>query len=183
VPDLTIVLDLPPEISRVRRAADPRRSGNDRMEAEAEEFHDRVRQRFLDLARREPHRYLVLDGSDPREQVQQAIRLRVRDLMPISPRRRADLEVRLTEEERARRRRASAEAEVRRLDAEIRDRSRQETQARLAEQLRAQQEIEEQLRQEEAGLSGRRSTGQATDLTAADRDPTQAGGSSSDRPR
>lgn len=149
VPDLTVLLDLPPEISRVRRAADTRRAGEDRMESLPEEFHERVRQRFLDLARREPHRYLVLDGSDPREQVQEAIRRRVRDLVPISPRRRADLEVKLTEEERTRQRRADAESEVRRLDAELRGRSRDEARARLEERRRVREEVEEQLRREE----------------------------------
>jgi dTMP kinase len=183
VPDLTVVLDLPPEISRVRRAADPRRQGEDRMEAETEEFHERVRQRFLDLARREPHRYLVLDGSDPREQVQDVIRRRVRDLVPISARRRADLEVKLTEEERARQRRATAEAEIRRLDAELRGRSQEEAQARLAEQRRLREEIEEQLRQEETLRVEDEPAEVATDVAAPERDPSQAGGSSTDLSR
>jgi dTMP kinase len=150
IPDLTVLLDLPPEISRVRRAADTQRRGEDRVEAQPEDFHERVRQRFLDLARREPHRYLVLDGSDPREQLQEAIRRRVRDLAPISPARRADLESRLGEEELARQRRAAAEAEVRRLDAELRGRSRDEAQARQEARRRAREEVERQLWAEEA---------------------------------
>ncbi|MEJ2577500.1 MAG: dTMP kinase [Kineosporiaceae bacterium] len=154
VPDLTVVLDLPPEISRVRRSADPQRHGEDRMEAQSEEFHERVRQRFLDLAHREPHRYLVLDGSDPREQVQEAIRRRVRDLIPISRRHRADLEVKLVEEEATRRRRAAAESEVRRLDAELRGRSRDEARAREEARQRARAEAEEQLRRETQGRRG-----------------------------
>jgi dTMP kinase len=154
VPDLTVVLDLPPEIYRVRRSADPQRHGEDRMEAQSEEFHERVRQRFLDLAHREPHRYLVLDGSDPREQVQEAIRRRVRDLIPISRRHRADLEVKLVEEEATRRRRAAAESEVRRLDAELRGRSRDEARAREEARQRARAEAEEQLRRETQGRRG-----------------------------
>ncbi len=149
MPDLTVLLDLPPEISRVRRASDTRRSGDDRLESEPEDFHDRVRQRFLDLARREPHRYLVLDGSDPRQELHEAIRKRVRDLLPISARRRADLEVKLTEEEHTRQRRATAEAEVRRLDAELRGRSRDEVRARQEARRRAREDVERQLREED----------------------------------
>ena len=96
VPDLTVLLDLPPEISRVRTGRRPATAaGDDRLESLPDDFHERVRERFLDLARREPHRYLVLDASDPREQLQEAIRRRVRDLVPISAARRADLESRL----------------------------------------------------------------------------------------
>ena len=149
VPDLTVLLDLPTEISRVRRAVDAARCGDDRMESLPDDFHERVRHRFLDLARREPHRYLVLDGSDPREQLQEAIRRRVRDLAPISPARRADLESKLGEEEFARQRRASAEAEVRRLDAELRGRSREQARARQEARRRAREEVERQLRAEE----------------------------------
>ena len=167
VPDLTVLLDLPPEISRVRRAADAARSGEDRMESQPDDFHDRIRQRFLDLARREPHRYLVLDASDPREQLQEVIRRRVRDLAPISPAHRADLESKLSEEELARQRRASAESEVRRLDAELRGRSQDEARSRQEARRRAREEVERQLRaeeverrrQEEAGRSGEREPG------------------------
>jgi dTMP kinase len=57
VPDLTILLDLDPEVG-LARAGDP-----DRLEAEPLEFHRRVRQLFLDLAVAEPARYLVVDGA------------------------------------------------------------------------------------------------------------------------
>lgn len=167
VPDLTVVLDLPPEISRIRRAADTRREGEDRMESLPEDFHERVRQRFLDQARREPHRYLVLDGSDPREQLAQVIQGRVRDVLPISARRRSELESRLGEEERIRQRRADAEAEVRRLGAEMRGRSRDEVRARQEARRRAREEVERQLRAEEA-LLRRRETGPAAGAAPAE---------------
>lgn len=57
LPDLTIVLDIDPSIG-LSRVADP-----DRLEAQPLEYHQRVRQGFLDLADREPGRYLVLDAS------------------------------------------------------------------------------------------------------------------------
>jgi len=62
VPDLTVVLDLDPEVG-LARAGDP-----DRLEAEPLDFHRRVRQGFLDLAAAAPARYAVIDASrDPDE--------------------------------------------------------------------------------------------------------------------
>jgi dTMP kinase len=77
VPDLTILLDLPPQAGLGRRA----RSA-DRLEAEPSEFHERVRAGFLDLARREPGRYLVLDATRPAAELTAEIEERVRDLLP-----------------------------------------------------------------------------------------------------
>ena len=57
LPDLTIVLDIDPEVGLVR-AGRP-----DRLEAEPMDFHRRVRQGFLDLAARDPHRYAVVDAD------------------------------------------------------------------------------------------------------------------------
>ncbi len=61
-PDLTILIDLPPEIglARVRARSDGQL---DRMEQEAIEFFEAVRQGYLDLAASEPKRFIVLDGS------------------------------------------------------------------------------------------------------------------------
>ena len=151
VPDLTVLLDLPIEIQRVRRAGDAERPGDDRMESLPEALHQRVRQRFLDLARREPRRYLVLDASEPRDVLQAAIRGRVRDLAPISPRRREELVARLAGEEDARRRRAAAEAEVLRLDAKLRGRSRDEARARQEAMRQAREEAERHVRGELGG--------------------------------
>ncbi|MGN6751028.1 MAG: dTMP kinase [Intrasporangium sp.] len=59
-PDLTIVLDVTPEVGRERRG-----DVHDRLEAEADDFHAAVRQAFLDLAARDPERYLVVDAGLP----------------------------------------------------------------------------------------------------------------------
>ena len=60
-PDLTIVVDVPAAVGRARRG-----SVHDRIESEGDDFHERVRQHFLDLAAAAPQRYLVLDGTaDP----------------------------------------------------------------------------------------------------------------------
>ena len=76
-PDLTILLDLPPQAGLGRRA----RSA-DRLEAEPSEFHERVRAGFLDLARSDPGRYLILDATRPADELTTAIRERVRDMLP-----------------------------------------------------------------------------------------------------
>jgi len=77
MPDLTILLDMPPEAGLGRRT----RSA-DRLEAEPPEFHRRVRAGFLALARAEPSRYLVVDASQPVEQVTQEIKDRIREILP-----------------------------------------------------------------------------------------------------
>ena len=77
MPDLTILLDMPPEGGLGRRA----RSA-DRLEAEPPEFHRRVRAGFLALARAEPSRYLVLDASRPVTEVSQEIKDRIREILP-----------------------------------------------------------------------------------------------------
>ncbi|MDQ1084738.1 MULTISPECIES: dTMP kinase [Microbacterium] len=61
LPDLTVLLDLDPAAARRRLDADEKPF--DRLEAEKEEFHARVRAGFLALADAEPERFLVLDAE------------------------------------------------------------------------------------------------------------------------
>lgn len=65
-PDLTILLDLTVEESKKRRHSRGQNSGEgeDRIESEAQDFHQRVRQGFLDQAQSAPEKWLVLDASD-----------------------------------------------------------------------------------------------------------------------
>lgn len=65
-PDLTLLLDVDPEIGLNRRAA---AGGGNRFETEALLFHDRVRNGFLSLAQKEPKRIKVVDAGQPFEQV------------------------------------------------------------------------------------------------------------------
>jgi dTMP kinase len=72
-PDLTIVLDVPAEIGLDRAA---RRRGNgagDRFEAEALDFHKKLREAYLDLAGREPDRCAVIDAAAPPDTVADAV--------------------------------------------------------------------------------------------------------------
>jgi dTMP kinase len=77
VPDLTILLDMPPEAGLGRRT----RSA-DRLEAEPAEFHQRVRAGFLSLAKADPERYLVIDAARPVDEVTQEIKDRIREVLP-----------------------------------------------------------------------------------------------------
>jgi dTMP kinase len=60
VPDLTVVVDVPPDEGRRRRAGT-----HDRLESEADPFHASIRQHYLAMAQGHPERYLVLDGTLP----------------------------------------------------------------------------------------------------------------------
>jgi len=71
-PVRTWVLDVSPEVSRARRSG--RGEAEDRFEAEAESFRARVRQGYLERARRFPGRVKVLDGSKGPDEVFSAIR-------------------------------------------------------------------------------------------------------------
>jgi dTMP kinase len=68
-PDLTLLLDIPAEISLARARS---RGNLDRFEREDAAFHDRVRQGYLELARRFGHRFVLLDGTLPPERLKAA---------------------------------------------------------------------------------------------------------------
>ncbi len=77
VPDLTFLLDLPAVAGLGRRA-----SSADRLEAEPEQFHDRVRATFLALANADPDRYVVLDATMDATQLSRTVRAALRDRLP-----------------------------------------------------------------------------------------------------
>ena len=79
LPDVTVLLDLDETVGRER--LDGARTRYDRLEAEASDFHARVRSAYLELAAAEPERFLVLDGSRPVDELAAAIRDRVSDLL------------------------------------------------------------------------------------------------------
>lgn len=67
-PDCTLLLDLP--VGAGLRRARARGAASDRFEQEREPFFERVRQAYLELARREPGRIRVIDASRSLEAVQ-----------------------------------------------------------------------------------------------------------------
>ena len=66
-PDLTIILDLPAAEGLTRAGARPgvRSAAESRFEERTLRFHNAVRDGFLDIARREPARCVVVDASAP----------------------------------------------------------------------------------------------------------------------
>lgn len=69
-PALTLLFDLPVEAGLARAG---RRAAADRFEKEEVAFFERVRATYLELARREPGRYRIIDASPPLAQVQASI--------------------------------------------------------------------------------------------------------------
>jgi dTMP kinase len=70
-PDLTILLDAPPEVGIARAGA---RGSADRLESEQASFFSRVRDGYLALAAAHPGRFCVVDARQPIDAVQVAIR-------------------------------------------------------------------------------------------------------------
>jgi dTMP kinase len=79
LPHLTVLLDLDEVAARAR--LDSSRTRYDRLEAEKDEFHARVRAAYLDLARAEPERFLVVDASRAPDDVAREIRGRIEPLL------------------------------------------------------------------------------------------------------
>lgn len=71
-PDLTILLDVDVELGLRRKTQDG--SEWNRLDAYTVEFHKRVRAGFLEMARTEPGRWVVIDASQDWNKVQQALR-------------------------------------------------------------------------------------------------------------
>lgn len=70
-PDLTLLFDMDPEIGLQRIASNSEREVN-RLDLEKLDFHTKVRNTFLELAKRFPERYVIIDASQPREVVAKA---------------------------------------------------------------------------------------------------------------
>ncbi|GAB4352998.1 MAG: dTMP kinase [Oricola sp.] len=82
VPDLTIILDLPPEegLKRAHARREPDAPA-DRFEKEDVAAHELRRNAFLDIARREPGRCRVIDASGPPEAVAERVWAIVREVL------------------------------------------------------------------------------------------------------
>jgi len=76
-PSLTIILDVPAEIGLGRLHT------TDRLESEPLNFHERVRQEYLNMAQIDPERYLVVDARQSIEQIHSMIIERVSTLSAL----------------------------------------------------------------------------------------------------
>ena len=70
-PDLTLLFDIEPEVGLARIAANASREVN-RLDLEKLDFHKNVRNAFLDLAKRYPDRFVIIDASKSQEEVAKA---------------------------------------------------------------------------------------------------------------
>lgn len=80
LPHVTFLLDITPEALAERREA----TSLDRLEREGIQFREAVRTAFLDLARREPERWIVVDASQSIEEVHAEITQRLADWVRVN---------------------------------------------------------------------------------------------------
>ncbi len=66
-PDLTLILDLPVALGLARAASRP--GAETRFERKDRDFHERLRQGFLEIARRAPQRCVIIDAEAPPDAV------------------------------------------------------------------------------------------------------------------
>jgi dTMP kinase len=79
-PDLTILFDLDSEVGLSRLHP----GSQDRLEREALDFHKRVREGYLTLAKKEPQRFCIVDAGAPFTNVQSALRKALSEALHIS---------------------------------------------------------------------------------------------------
>ena len=84
-PDLTILLDLPPEIGLARAWAQidkgNRTGAESRFEKEALDFHRKIRAGYLDIARHESERFCIVDAEQDAAAVRRDIKKAIERLM------------------------------------------------------------------------------------------------------
>ncbi len=76
-PDLTVLLDIPVEISQERI----KEKKLDRIELESESFHRKVRDGFLRIANEEKHRYYIIDGKLGFEEIEELIVKKIKEML------------------------------------------------------------------------------------------------------
>ncbi len=172
-PDLVVLLDLDPAVARARR--EERTGVPDKLEAEAGDFHARVRATFLERAKQDPERYLVLDANQGPQILTGAIQDRLDHLLPLSAaeaeaaaRKEAAREAAIAKEREFQQAKAAEEAEAR-ASAEAEERRLREEE--LAERQTAEQE---RLRREAQEKAARESAEQEAAARAAAEDGERA---------
>jgi dTMP kinase len=79
-PDLTFLLDVPPEVGLSRKQT----TATDRFDKEDRIFHQKVRDGFLALAAAEPHRWEIIDSNLSRKEIGDLIWNKIRPLLKIT---------------------------------------------------------------------------------------------------
>ena len=74
-PDIIVLLDIPVEQGLLRKKL------KDRFEREELAFHQRVRQGYLEMAKKDPQRWLLVDGSFPKKETERQIWEKVEQLL------------------------------------------------------------------------------------------------------
>jgi dTMP kinase len=175
-PDLTVVLDVDPVLARARLDGRDGPAGADRVEQAGAPFHEQVRRSFLELARADPRRYLVVDATLPREALLEVVTARLRRMLPLSQAQLHTMAQRLAGEERARAEREAAAVEqaraeeARRLELRASVAAAQERERRWAAERSA---AESELRRHRAQLEQERARAQQTAVLPSP--PTAAG--------
>ena len=81
-PDLTLLLDVPVEISLKRKAKEMKKEG-DRLEKEKLEFHQRVREGYLKIAQKNKKRIKIIDGREDKEKTWQKVKSAVDSFLKL----------------------------------------------------------------------------------------------------
>ncbi|MCK4666995.1 dTMP kinase [Candidatus Dependentiae bacterium] len=87
-PDLTILIDLEPEIGLRRALKTSKKNGysekGDRLEQEDLEFHKKVLEGYREIAKADTSRFLVINGEDTPENIKKIIIQRLKELITIN---------------------------------------------------------------------------------------------------
>lgn len=70
-PDLTLLFDIDPKIGLARISSNDAREVN-RLDLEKIDFHNKVRESFLQLSKQYPNRFVIIDASKSQDEVYQA---------------------------------------------------------------------------------------------------------------
>ena len=84
-PDVTLLLDVPVRVGLERMQA--RRGAVDRFEVESAQFFDRVRTRYLELARAQPQRFRIIDATARLDEVCESAIAALESALGLEPRR------------------------------------------------------------------------------------------------
>ena len=79
LPDLVVFIDVPTQILNERLA----KRNLDRFEREGAEFFARINEGFHELMKADPARWVVIDGTVPKDDVEAAIRAQVHDRLAL----------------------------------------------------------------------------------------------------